>query len=293
MPKILVYDIETLYLNCNVWRLGEQTVRHNQLSKHRDITEIVCITYVMNDGKPPQALVFDYGHENSMEQMIQQFDAIVKTCDAVIGKNSDRFDNKHINFQRLMLGLPANPEWLDQCDDLEKQMRKYFNIPSQSLDFWSKKLNLGGKIKMEWSDWEAIEAGHTIKILDNKFLEYCVGYKTLDIVSEYLYKEKAEVIIAKGRKALNKMVKYGKKDVADTLALIEKVSNHVTFKFNYSKIQNNFGCRRCGSNNLEETYRRMRGLTLYQYFHCIDHNGGAGKLPIKADGTYNREQPLR
>ncbi len=291
-PKILIYDIETLYLTGHFWRLGEQSLRHQQLSKHRDVTEIVCITYIFNDGKPAKALVFDYGVENSMTNMLVEFDKLAKDCDAIIGKNSDRFDNKHINFQRLMSGLPGNPEWLDQCDDLEKQMRKYFNISSQSLDFWSKKLNLGGKIKMEWDDWVAIEEGHTVAILENNLADNPNSQKALNVVSQYFFKEKARAIIEKGRKALKKMVTYGKKDVADTLALIDIVTEHVTFKFNRSKAAGNFSCRRCGSSALEETYRRQRGVTLYQYFHCTEHNGSAGKLPVKKDGTYNRESPL-
>lgn len=292
-PKILVYDIETLYLTGHFWRLGEQQIFHNQLSKHRDVTEIMCITYIFNDGKPAQALVFEYGHENSMEKMLREFDEVVKNCDAVIGKNSDRFDNKHINFQRLMAGLPGNPEWLDQCDDLEKQMRKYFNVPSQSLDFWSKKLNLGGKKKMEWGDWEAIENGHTTAILQNKLLKDGIPLEAINTFSDYFYHDTAHNIITKGEKALKKMVDYGKKDVKDTLAVIEKVYGHVTFKFNRAVFKHRAHCcKRCGSDNIEETYQRQRGKTIYQYFKCLDHIGSAGKLPLDKEGNYKADKPL-
>ena len=287
--SLMIFDIETLPLTADIWRPGEQRVNHSQLSLHRDMTEIICITYIKNDGKGAQALVFEYGFEDSMTPMISEFDRLVKECDVVIGKNSSRFDTKHINTQRLMCGLPACPEWLDQHDDLETQMRRYFNMPSQSLDFWSKKFGLGGKIKMVWDDWQNIKNGHTLAILSNQMR----NKKDISIVSQYLFKEiDPEKVINKGLRTLTKMVTYGKKDVKDTMALVKKLAPHVTFKHSMSN-GDPLCCRRCGSDKVVETYQYQRGLTNYQYFDCIEGNHGAGKVPLTKAGTYKATSILR
>ena len=53
-------------------------------------------------------------------------------------------------------GLPGNPEWSKYSEDLEKQMRRYFRLPSQSLDYISDMCGVGGKVHMNIGDWKAI-----------------------------------------------------------------------------------------------------------------------------------------
>lgn len=128
-PRILFYDIETTPLLVYVWRLGEQVVRHHQLAKRGYRYGIICISYAWNDNKPPKVIHWDYDKQDS-GRVIREFDKIIKQADISIGKNSDRFDVKHINTQRLLHNLPPLPEWMDYTDDLEKQIRKHFIFPS-------------------------------------------------------------------------------------------------------------------------------------------------------------------
>lgn len=166
--------------------------------------------------------------------------------------NSDRFDVKMINAARMFSGLPGMPEWSKYTDDLEKQMRKHFRMPSQSLDYISHQLGLGGKIKMEFADW-------------------------IDIV------EKNE----NGWKAFKRMIKYNKKDVVDTRKLWYHLSEHFEPKFNMATyIDERLCCRHedCGSTDLKKNGTRYSGKTRYQEYHCRSCGRYAGRSPINSNG---------
>lgn len=247
-PRVLFYDIETAPLLAYVWGCGEQYVRHGQLHKEHNSWGIICVTYCWNDGKPAQEINWGYTEQNTAK-VVEQFDEIIKQADHTIGKNSDRFDTKMINAQRMLAGLPGMPDWTKYTDDLERQMRKYFRLPSQSLDYISEKLGLGGKIKMELQDW-------------------------IDIVEKN----------SNGEKSLAKMIKYGKKDVVDTRTLWNKLVEHFDPKFNYAAFtqESEICCKHadCGSKKLTKNGRRVAGKVLYQSYNCQECGRYAGRAPI-------------
>jgi len=241
--KILFYDIETTPLKAWVWRCGKQVVRHDQLTADRNMYDIICITYCWNDNKKAQSLDWGYTEQDS-SQMIAQFDELIKSADVTIGKNSDRFDVKHINTRRLLSGISGMPDWTRYTDDLEKQMRKYFYLPSYSLDYFSSLLGFGGKIKMEFKDW-------------------------IDIV------EKSK----DGEIAFKKMIKYGKKDVEDTRAIWKFCLSHFE-----PKVKQFGNCPHCGVTEFFKNGTRTSGKTKYQRFDCKKCGGYVGRAPFKSNG---------
>jgi hypothetical protein len=257
-PRILYYDCETSPLKAWVWGLGEQYVRHGQLDKNHNMWGIICVTYCWNDGSPAKCIGWGY-EEQDTAKVVREFDEIIKQADQTIGKNSDRFDTKMINSCRMFSGLPGMPDWTLYTDDLEKQMRKHFRLPSQSLDYISAQLGLGGKIKMEMQDW-------------------------IDIVERN----------ANGLKSYKKMCKYGMKDVEDTRTLWNKLSEHFTPKFKRSiwqaqqqgntsstkEIRCNYA--ECGSTNLSKNGIAYAGQTAYQRYLCKDCHRHAGRWPMAA-----------
>ncbi len=238
--KILFWDMETTYLEARVWRLGEQSVRHDQLKDERDSYDIICITYCWNDGKPAKSLDWDYEKQDS-KPMIEAFDKLISEADIVIGKNSDRFDNKHLNMHRMFNQQAPMPDWESATDDLEKQFRKHFgqSLPSQSLDYISKKLGLGGKIRMEMQDW--------VNIVE----------KTKD-----------------GLKSFYKMIKYGKKDVEDTRAIWMFAEKYISPKHHKVPTSKNLVCASCNSNRVHKrgVYEAADG-SLVQRWYCLNHHG--------------------
>ena len=241
-PKILWYDVETTPLLAYVWRLGEQVVGHHQLAKQWSQYHIICVSYAWDDGKPAKTIHWGYTQQDSA-RVIREFDKIVKQADVAIGKNSDRFDVRHINAQRFIHNLPPLPEWANFTDDVEKQLRKHFIFPSMSLDYISKELGLGGKVKMQFSDW-------------------------IDIVE------------IQNEKSFQKMLAYNRKDVEDTRAIWLKIQPHVTPKLNQATFYGDFRCTNCGSQDLVKDGVRYKGKTVYQTFRCKTHNGYAGRVVI-------------
>ncbi len=247
-PRILFYDIETKPLQAWLWAPGKQYVGHKQLVKEYSQYGIICVTYCWNDGKPAQAI--DWGYEaQDTKTVVKQFDEIIKEADLTIGKNSDRFDTKMINACRMFAGLPGMPAWTKYTDDLERQMRRYFRMPSQSLDYISNQLGLGGKIKMEFQDW-------------------------IDICEKN----------SNGEKSLAKMIKYGRKDVEDTRTLWYKLSEHFDSKWNQSTYEDDgeIHCKHegCGSTNLKKDGIRQAGQVKYQQYFCRACNRYAGRRPL-------------
>ena len=224
-PKILYYDIETTPLKAYVWRLGDQVVRHDQLTADGGMYDIICITYCYNDGKPAKHLDWGYNKQNS-KKMIEQFDKLINTADMVIGKNNKSFDDRHINTQRMLHGLPSIGDWSKKSDDLQTQMKKFFGkaLPSQGLDYISKLLGVGGKIKMGLSDW-------------------------------------VDILERRDEASFRKMIEYGKKDVEDTRAIWERVEDYILPKHLPKSAKSKFGdagCRECGSCRVQSRGYRMQ-----------------------------------
>ena len=251
-PKILFYDIETTPIKAWIWRVGEQVIRHHQLDDTYNSTGIICIGYKWNDNKPARVVQWDYNKQNT-EKVIEEFDKIANKADIVIGKNSDRFDVKHINTQRMIAGLPGLPNWLNNTEDLESQFRRNFWFPSYSLDYLSKALLKNkGKDRMEFDDW--------INIVEKR-----------------------------SRESYRKMIKYCKKDVDDTKKLWDFALAHMKPKFNMATFKQELCCKICGSRSIRKNGTRPSGKTMYQTFFCNSHGGYAGRAPINLkNGTFGK-----
>lgn len=269
-PRVLIYDLESCLNQAYLFGCGKQVVRHHQLIPGRSTWGIICITYCWNDGSPVKIL--KWTPEGGTKKIIEDFDKIIRQADFTIGKNSDRFDTKMINAQRMLADLPGLPEWTRYTDDLEKQIRKYFRLPSYSLDYISDQLGLGGKISMDFSDWVKIanymevcelrSANHNIK----NQMDMC-----LDILCQHRYKSSMKEVLKKGKEAFDKMCFYGKKDTEDTRTLWNKLVKHFEPKFNMATYKEiNIACKVCGSTHMKKNGTRISGKTKWQQYTCLD-----------------------
>lgn len=285
--KLLTYDIETpLYLGY-FFGLGEQILRHTQfLERSVFQSGIICIAAKWYHKK--EVMLF------TGNTAIEDLDRESKKADVCLGKNSDKFDVKRINSERMLHDLTPYPQWMDKREDLEKQMRKYFYFPSQSLDYISKRLGLGGKIKMEFDDWKDIYNYNLLKEIEDQMSLNCLSSTEIKFaaisISEVMFKQPARQTIALGKAALKKMYFYNKKDVLDTEAALIKVLPHVKLKFNASVTKDKgYGCTICGSSNIHSTGVITVGKTKYQTFDCTNHGGYAGRATWHyVKGSHNK-----
>ncbi len=278
-PKILIYDIETPLNQAYLFGCGDQTVRHTQLIPGYSSWGILCITYCWNDGSPVKCI--KWTPKGGVKAIVKEFDKLIKKADHTIGKNSDRFDTKMINAQRMLAGLPGLPDWTKYTDDLERQMRRYFRLPSQSLDYISNQLGLGGKIKMEFSDWVNISMWMEWCVLEELSDNTKSAIQTLTQVMLHRYKLTPNEICERGEEAFNKMCIYGMKDTEDTRTLWNKLSEHFDPKFNMATYYGHtIACKFCGKQNMKKTGFVYAAQTTYQRYYCKDCQRYGGRCPI-------------
>lgn len=226
-PKILFFDIETSPVLAWIWRAGPKVRIGHDQIKAGMKSDIICICWKWQGSSRVYQLDWGVKNQNSAS-MINEFTKEIEKADVAIAHNGVSFDVRHINTQRLL--HEQRPISWPVIEDSLSQFRKYFYLPSYKLDFLAKLLAGAGKSKMVFQDWIDIVEGKSIR-------------------------------------ALEKMVKYCKKDVV----LLEKVFNKAEAFFrpktNAALIIGNerYDCPRCGSNKtifcgyrrtLARTYRR-------------------------------------
>lgn len=258
-PKALFYDLETSPLKAWIWRLGDNTIRHAQLCKAQFSYQILTITYCFNDGGPVKVLDW------TDPDMLSKFDEIIQSADITIGKNSDRFDVKHLNTQRMLAGNEGIPQWAMYTEDLEKQLRKHFALPSFSLDYVSELLGLGGKRKMEFQDWIDIVEYQTVL----KLQEHLCPDQLMEVVPIICGRDYIDILKA-GPVKQKKMNTYGQKDTADTRKIWNYCLKHFTPKYNAGTFNQDgaLRCKVCGSDDLQKRGIRYAKTGEFQEFTC-------------------------
>ena len=173
--KIMVYDIETSRVTAKVWWTGKQYVGHKQLLEE---PKIISISYKWLGEDKIHALTWDKNHCD--KKLITKFMAEYNKADMVIGQNNDRFDNRWINARAMKFGVEFNT--FVKSFDIMKQTKRLFRLPSYSMDYITKFLNVENKqthegIKM----WDMIQDGN--KKQQKEYLQKMVDYNVGDIVS--------------------------------------------------------------------------------------------------------------
>jgi hypothetical protein len=271
-PRILFYDIETCLMPMYAFRLGKQVVRHTQLMKgYFYRPHIITISYMFEGDSSPSVLTWGES-EADEKKMVQEFTKIVKSADLTIGKNNMRFDNKHINTQRLIYNLEGYPDWNLGSDDLESQIRRNFYAPSFSLDYFSELLGYGGKDSMCFGDW--------VELIEYRMLQ--LGGVESKGLLELLTGKKLSEVKRDGKKAIKKMAKYNKKDVTDTKNLWDYCSKHFRPKLNRAAFSGEMVCCNCGSADVRKDGTKVSGGVKYQRWYCRTHNGYAGRSSLNA-----------
>jgi hypothetical protein len=226
--KTLIFDVETKPVLAWIWRTGKQYITHDQIKRDQKF-DIICICWKWDGESKIHSLDWGIKKQNSYD-MIEKFSKVIETADVCIAHNADKFDIKQINTQRLLHG--QGPIAWPTSEDTLKQIRKYFALPSYSLDYLSKLLTGAGKDRMEFRDW-------------------------IDIVAD------------KKPKALKKMIKYCKRDVLLLQKSWDKIKAFCEPKASAAITSGNLeGCPRCSSlDKTREGYKILRAGK-YQRYQC-------------------------
>ena len=178
------------------------------------------------------------------KKLLIEFIKIANQADELVGHNGDNFDLKWIRTRCLFHGIEMFPNYT--TIDTLKISRSKFRFNSNRLNYIAQYLGIGQKIKTEFNLWK-------------------------------------DIVLNKDAQAMDKMVKYCKKDVI----LLEKVHKHLN-KHVYNKThygvafgQDRGTCPECGSDELVINKRKTTasGLKkiLYQCKECHQYHEKADK----------------
>jgi uncharacterized protein YprB with RNaseH-like and TPR domain len=164
------------------------------------------------------------------KKLLIEFIKIANQADELVGHNGDNFDLKWIRTRCLFHKIDMFPNYV--TIDTLKISRSKFRFNSNRLNYIAQYLGIGQKIKTEFNLWK-------------------------------------DIVLNKDAKAMDKMIKYCKKDVV----LLEKVHKHLS-KHIYSKThygvrfgQDRGTCPECGSDELIINKHKITatGLKKIQY----------------------------
>jgi len=166
------------------------------------------------------------------KRMLEQFIAVANTANELVGHNGDKFDLAWIRTRCLFHGIDMFPNY--QTIDTLKVARSKFRFQSNRLNYIAEFLGLGGKIKTEFNLWK-------------------------------------DILLNKDKVAMEKMIKYCKKDVSLLEEVYKLLGNHIAPKTHYGVVfgQDRGSCPECGAGSEEliknNSVVTATGLTRIQY----------------------------
>jgi uncharacterized protein YprB with RNaseH-like and TPR domain len=138
-PKILVFDIETMAIQAEVWGLRDQNIGLNQIIE--DGYVIAWAAKWLND-PASKVMYMDQSKSKDMqnnEKLIEGISKLLDEADIVVSQNGIRFDSKWINTEIESHDLEKPSSY--RHHDLYRIAKKYLNLPSYKLEYMSNKFN--------------------------------------------------------------------------------------------------------------------------------------------------------
>src|SRR5574343_45559 len=131
-PKILVFDVETSYLEGYFWNFWEQNIAPNQATV-KEWSIIAFAAKWLDDNK---VMYFDNRKKKDKrddKEVVKKLRDLIDEADIILTKNGRRFDEKIFN-SRCIKHKIAQPSSYQHID-VEAIARKKFKLPSYSLDY--------------------------------------------------------------------------------------------------------------------------------------------------------------
>ncbi len=159
------------------------------------------------------------------KKLLQQFIEVANQSTEMVGHNGDKFDLPWIRTRCLFHRIEMFPEY--STLDTLKVARAKFRFNSNRLNYISKYLGFAGKIKTEFDLWK-------------------------------------DVLLSNSAPALDKMVKYCKRDVIELEKVFKEIRKHMAPKSHYGVIfgQDRATCPECGSDDLVKSGGRVTATGL-------------------------------
>lgn len=168
--------------------------------------------------------------KQSDKTMLTKFILVANQANEMVGHNGDKFDLAWIRTRCLFHHIDMFPTYT--TIDTLKVARSKFRFQSNRLNYIAEFLGLGQKIKTEYNLWK-------------------------------------DILLKNDKIAMEKMIKYCKKDVTLLEQVFKALRSHMTSKTHYGVIfgEDRGSCPECGSDDLIKNNKVVTasGLTRIQY----------------------------
>lgn len=228
IPRILLYDLETSLQTVAVFGLGN----NDWINPENIVTEryIICASWKwLGEAKVYSAATYD-GND---KPVVEALHAALSEADAVVGHNSDSFDNKYLRTRILYHDLPPLPPITSI--DTYKVAKSKFNFNSNKLDYIGRFLGCGQKIKTTPGLWLRVLRGEA--------------------------------------KAVDEMLAYNKQDVILLEKVFLKLRPYMDNYINRELFGQKTGCPRCGSKKVQSRGVHRAITKVYQRWQCQTCSG--------------------
>ena len=164
--KRLFWDIEVSPNLVFSWRTGFKIdINYEGIVEER---KVICIAYSWEDSNKVTVLRWDENQDD--KQMLKTFLDVANEADELVGHYADYFDLPWFRTRCLLHGLEPLPIY--KTIDTKVLASKYFYFNSNKLDYLSKVLGFGGKLKTDYALWIDVVLRNSKEALD-RMCRYC------------------------------------------------------------------------------------------------------------------------
>ena len=168
MPKILIFDIETAPLEVYVWHLFKNVVQPSMVIKDRSMLSWSA-KWLFDDTIWGQRVTAAEAANRKDESILAELWKMLNEADIVVAHNGNAFDIKISNARFAIAGL--HPPMPFKSVDTLLYSRKVFNFPSHKLDCLNAYFGLDLKMEHEGMElWKKCVNGDPAAL--NKMLKY-------------------------------------------------------------------------------------------------------------------------
>tara|TARA_R100000951_G_scaffold63860_3_gene53625 strand:+ start:4543 stop:5307 length:765 start_codon:yes stop_codon:yes gene_type:complete len=176
-PKIVLFDIETMFNVGAFWRMFDEIKTLDAVFKEK---YIVCACWKYLGEKKVHSVCVDPSEPDNDQHVVEKLYEVLEDADLIIAHNGDRFDIKEFNTRAIFYGMNPLPQ--AKTVDTLKVAKSKFKFLSNKLDYIAQYLGVGQKIKTSFSLWRECFEG------DKKALKEMVTYCKMDVdVLEQVY----------------------------------------------------------------------------------------------------------
>lgn len=178
-PRILAWDLENSLMTLQGWGLFNQNFGIDQIVEP---SRVLCFGAKWLGEK--KNYTFKSVHDHGRTEMLDTLHELLTEADAVVSWNGAGFDTKVANREFIIEGYTPPAPYVEV--DLMRAVKRMARFPSNKLDWVSRELGIGTKVKHEGVKlWQAVQAGD--EAAWKKFRQYQrQDVELLDGLYEYL-----------------------------------------------------------------------------------------------------------